>query len=40
MSAEQIIAEYPDLDKDDIKQVLEYAAFLASEEVYPAEIMG
>ncbi len=34
MSAEEIVAEYPDLDAEDIHQALQYAATLASEEVY------
>ena len=29
-----IITEYPDLEEEDIRQVLEYAAWLASEHVY------
>jgi uncharacterized protein (DUF433 family) len=35
--ASEIIAEYPDLEPDDIKQALEYASWLASERVYPHE---
>jgi uncharacterized protein (DUF433 family) len=35
MNVEEIIAEYPDLEAEDIKQALQYAAFLAGEEVYP-----
>jgi uncharacterized protein (DUF433 family) len=34
MSAEDIIAVYPDLDADDISQALHYAAWLAEENVY------
>ena len=30
----EILAEYPDLEKDDIQQAMEYAAWLASEQVY------
>jgi len=30
--------EYPDLEREDICQALEYAAWLAHEEVHPVEI--
>jgi uncharacterized protein (DUF433 family) len=30
---EEILADYPDLEPDDIKQALEYAAWLTQEEV-------
>lgn len=30
----EIIEEYPDLDEEDIKQCLEYVAWLAREQVY------
>lgn len=30
----EIIEEYPDLNEDDIKQCLEYAAWLTREQVY------
>lgn len=30
----EIIEEYPDLDEEDIKQCLEYAAWLTREQVY------
>lgn len=33
-SIDDIIAEYPDLEPDDIHQALEYAAWLAREQVY------
>jgi uncharacterized protein (DUF433 family) len=33
MSVEDILAEYPSLEPDDIRQSLQYAAYLASEEV-------
>lgn len=36
MTAEDIIKEYPDLEADDVRQALQYAAFLTREEVYPA----
>ena len=35
MSVEEIIKEYPDLEEEDISACLQYAAFLASEEVRP-----
>ena len=31
-----IIAEYPDLEPDDIKQALVYAAWLTQEQIVPA----
>jgi len=33
-SAAEILEEYPDLEPDDIRQALEYAAWLAREQVY------
>ena len=35
MTTEQILAEYPDLEPEDVSQALHYAAFLAREETYP-----
>ncbi len=35
MAAEEIVKEYPDLEPEDIRQALQYAAALAREEVYP-----
>lgn len=35
MRTEQILAEYPDLEPDDIREALQYAASLANEEVHP-----
>jgi uncharacterized protein (DUF433 family) len=35
MTIEEIPMEYPDLEAEDIKQALQYAAFLTGEEVYP-----
>lgn len=32
---EEILSEYPDLELDDIKQSLQYAALLTRETVYP-----
>jgi uncharacterized protein (DUF433 family) len=37
MQTAEILEEYPDLEAEDIKQALEYAAWLASERVYPRE---
>lgn len=31
---EEVLAEYPDLEKADIKEALEYAAWLTREEVH------
>ncbi|MBI5178343.1 MAG: DUF433 domain-containing protein [Nitrospinae bacterium] len=31
---DEILKEYPDLEKDDIQQAIEYAAWLAQEEVH------
>ena len=35
MTIEEIPMEYPDLEAEDIKQALQYGAFLTREEVYP-----
>jgi uncharacterized protein (DUF433 family) len=35
-SAEQILADYPDLEAEDIHQALAYAAWLTREEIVPA----
>lgn len=35
-SREEILADYPDLEPEDIRQALVYAAWLAREEVAPA----
>ena len=32
-TVEEILADYPDLERDDISQALQYAAWLASERV-------
>jgi uncharacterized protein (DUF433 family) len=37
MSEQEIIAEYPDLERDDIRQALRYGAWLATEQVLPSE---
>jgi uncharacterized protein (DUF433 family) len=36
MTTDEILADYPDLEAEDVRQALQYAAFLAREEVYPA----
>jgi uncharacterized protein (DUF433 family) len=38
MSREQILAEHPDLEAEDIRQALQYAAALAREETYPLSV--
>ncbi|MBI1821143.1 MAG: DUF433 domain-containing protein [Nitrospirae bacterium] len=35
MTTEEIIKEYPSLEPADVQQALNYAAVLASEEVFP-----
>ena len=35
MSHEEILADYPDLEEEDIRHALHYVAFLAGEEIYP-----
>ena len=37
MDAKEIMAEYPYLEPDDIRQALAYAAWLADESVYALE---
>ena len=37
MSTEEILIEYPYLEADDIRQALQYAAWLADESVLPLE---
>jgi len=32
----EVLADYPDLNAEDVRQALEYAAWLAQEEVYSA----
>jgi uncharacterized protein (DUF433 family) len=36
-SVEEILGGYPDLEREDIQEALEYAAWLTKEEVYPLE---
>ena len=38
MTTAEILAEYPDLEAEDIREALQYAASLASEEVHPISI--
>jgi uncharacterized protein (DUF433 family) len=33
---ENVLADYPDLEPDDVRQALEYANWLAQETVHPA----
>ena len=35
-TTEQVLADYPDLEADDVRQALEYAAWLAQEQVHSA----
>ncbi len=35
MATEDVLREYPDLESDDVRQALQYAAFLSEEEVLP-----
>ncbi len=35
MTTEKILKEYPDLEAEDVRQALQYAASLANEEVHP-----
>ena len=34
-SKEEMLADYPDLEPEDLAQAMEYAAWLASEEIHP-----
>ena len=36
-SFDEILQGYPDLEKEDIQQAIEYAAWLTEEETYPIE---
>jgi len=36
MTTEDIIKEYPDLEPEDVKEALQYAAWLTKEELHPA----
>jgi uncharacterized protein (DUF433 family) len=35
-SPEEILKDYPDLEPEDLRQAMEYAAWLTSEEIHPA----
>ena len=35
MTAKDILEEYPDLQPEDIRQALQYAAFMTRDETYP-----
>ena len=35
-SPEEILKDYPDLEPDDLRQAMEYAAWLTNEEIHPA----
>ena len=35
-SSEEILKDYPDLEPDDLRQAMEYAAWLTNEEIHPA----
>lgn len=35
-STEEILKDYPDLESEDVRQALEYAAWLTHEEIHPA----
>ena len=36
MTMDEIIKEYPDLESEDIKEALQYASWLTTEELHPA----
>jgi len=38
MTAEEIVREYPDLEPADIREALEYAAFVTREQVIPLKV--
>ncbi len=40
MSVDDIVREYPDLEPDDVRDALRYAASLANEEVRPLGPLG
>jgi len=35
MTAAEIVAEYPDLEEEDVRQALAYAAAIAEDQLYP-----
>ena len=36
--ADEILEGYPDLEKEDIEEAMKYAAWVVSEQVYPAPV--
>ena len=38
MSTEEILKAYPYLETDDIRQAIQYAAWLAEESIHPLEV--
>ncbi len=38
MTTDEVLTEYPDLEGADIREALQYAASLASEEVHPFSV--
>ncbi len=36
MTIDEIIKEYPDLESEDVKEALQYASWLTTEELHPA----
>jgi uncharacterized protein (DUF433 family) len=40
MTPPEIIAEYPDLEPEDIRAALDYAASVTSEQVIPLDLQG
>jgi uncharacterized protein (DUF433 family) len=39
MTPAQIVAEHPDLDEEDVRQALTYAAAIADDQIYPIPAM-
>lgn len=37
-TTDEIIADYPELEREDIKQTLEFAAWVTSEKTYPVSV--
>jgi uncharacterized protein (DUF433 family) len=35
-TTEEVLADYPDLEPEDVRQALQYAAWLAQEQIHPA----
>lgn len=40
MTQEEIMQSYPELEEEDIKQAIKYAAWLASEQIRPVIVKG